>query len=141
MYLRAERYIWFNEDDLGNEVKQAFPELPDGAKIKQVEAEVGYWRKANSVHKWFVDNVQDGVDECQKSPVSREDIQELKDICQKIVDTPDLASSLMPTQDGFFFGNTEYGEWYMNDVRDTIAICDRALALPDQWELYYQSSW
>lgn len=142
MYLKAERYIWYNEDEIGDEVKAAFPELPEGAKIKSVEAEVGYWRKANQVHDWFVKNVQDGVDECQKAFVSREDIQKLKDICQKVLDNPEQASSLLPTASGFFFGNTEYNEWYMRDIQETIAICDRALSLPeDNWTLYYQSSW
>jgi hypothetical protein len=30
-----------------------------------VETTVAYWRKANAIHSWFVQNVQDGVDECQ----------------------------------------------------------------------------
>jgi hypothetical protein len=141
MYLKAERYLWYTEEAIGDEVKQVFPELPEGAKIKSVEAEVGYWRKANSVHQWFVDNVQGGVDECQKAFVSREDIQKLRDICQRIVDDPSQGEKILPTQSGFFFGSTEYSEWYMRDITDTIAICDRALSLPDDWELHYQSSW
>ena len=28
---------------------------------------VAYWRKANAIHSWFVENCQDGVDECQYS--------------------------------------------------------------------------
>lgn len=141
MYLRAERFMWYNEDDLKAEVGKSFPELPEGATVKSVEAEIGYWRKANQIHNWFVLNVQDGVDQCQKSPVSREDIQHLKDLCQKVLDDTEQAEKLLPTRSGFFFGGTEYDEWYLNDIKDTIAICDRALALPDQWDLYYQSSW
>ena len=26
--------------------------------------QVGYWRKANQIHNWFVENVQDGEDDC-----------------------------------------------------------------------------
>ena len=26
--------------------------------------EIGYWRKSNQIHKWFVDNIQEGVDNC-----------------------------------------------------------------------------
>ena len=141
MYLRAERYMWYNEDDLKAEVGQCFPELPEGVTIKQVEAEVGYWRKANAVHRWFVNNVQDGRDECEKSPVSHEDIAKLRDLCQRVIEAPEQAEQLLPTQSGFFFGNTDYNEWYIQDVTDTIAICDRALSLPDTWDLYYQSSW
>jgi hypothetical protein len=46
--------------------------------------EVGYWRKANQVHAWFVKNVQNGIDECQESKVTREQLQELLAICKKI---------------------------------------------------------
>lgn len=141
MYLRAERFMWYNEDELKANVGKSFPELPEGSSIKSVEAEIGYWRKANQVHDWFVKNVQDGVDECQKAFVSREDIQKLKDICQKVLDNPEQASSLLPTASGFFFGNTEYNEWYMQDIQETIDICNRALALPENWDLHYQSSW
>lgn len=141
MYLRAERYMWYNEDDLKAEVGQAFPELPEGAAIKSVEAEIGYWRKANAVHDWFVKNVQEGVDECQRSPVGRDDIQRLREVCQKVVDDPSLAASLLPTASGFFFGSTDYDDWYLKDIETTIEICDRALSLPDNWDLYYQSSW
>ena len=142
MYLRAERYVWYNEDDISEAVAAVFPELPAGTEVKSVSAEIGYWRKANAVHKWFVDHVQAGVDECQKSAVSRDDITRLRDICQRIIDNPDLAPSLLPTQEGFFFGSTEYGEWYLQDIQTTLEICDRALALPDlRWDLFYQSSW
>jgi hypothetical protein len=36
-------------------------------KISYVIEDVAYWRKANAIHKWFVDNCQDGVDECQET--------------------------------------------------------------------------
>lgn len=141
MYLRAERYVWWNEDDLKNELGKHFPELPEGTSVKSVEAEVGYWRKANAVHDWFVKNVQGGKDECQKSFVSRDDIKALKTLCERVVANPGSAESLLPTASGFFFGSTEYDTYYLEDVKSTIEICDRALALPDQWDLYYQSSW
>lgn len=141
MYLKAERFMWYNEDDLKDAVGQNFPELPAGATVRSVEVDIGYWRKANQVHNWFVNNVQEGVDECQKAFVSREDIQTLRDICEKIRQDPTQAADLLPTQSGFFFGSTEYGECYMQDIEETIAICDRALKLPDNWDLHYQSSW
>ena len=40
---------------------------------------MGYWRKANAVHNWFVDNVQDGNDGCKHYWVSKEDLQKLLD--------------------------------------------------------------
>ena len=32
--------------------------------LASVRYRVAYWRKANAIHKWFVDHVQDGVDDC-----------------------------------------------------------------------------
>lgn len=46
--------------------------------------EVGYWRKANQIHNWFVENVQDGSDDCNSYIVSKEQIDELLEICKKV---------------------------------------------------------
>ena len=42
---------------------------------------VGYWRKANAIHGWIVRNLANGVDECQRIYMSREDIVSLRDSC------------------------------------------------------------
>lgn len=106
-----------------------------------LEVSVGYWRKQNGIHRWFVDNCQGGEDDCRTSYVSREQLQELKQLCQQIIDDPKDADDLLPTQSGFFFGSTEYDEWYFNGLKDTVEIVDRALAMPDEWEFEYHSSW
>ena len=105
-----------------------------------VQVELGYWRKVNCVHQWFVDNVQDGVDNCATYYVSRETLEELKDVCQKVLDNPDRAEELLPNKEGFFFGSQEYDEWYFNDIQETIDIINKALKLDyDYYE--YHSSW
>ena len=38
------------------------------------------WRKANQIHKWFVDNCQEGDDNCQRHYVSRENLEELLEL-------------------------------------------------------------
>lgn len=47
--------------------------------------DLGYWRKANHIHKWFVDNVQNGVDECHPYQVSRKNLEDLLNICSKVL--------------------------------------------------------
>lgn len=47
--------------------------------------EVGYWRKANQIHAWFVDNVQNKIDDCGYYEVSKESLKELYDACQRIL--------------------------------------------------------
>lgn len=40
--------------------------------FNSIAEDVGYWRKANAIHAWFVKNVQGGVDNCQSHEVSKE---------------------------------------------------------------------
>lgn len=149
------------------------PDSPGAyASSREVSFTVAYWRKANQVHTWFVENVQGGVDECQEAPVSREQLTKLKSICERVLESsplvagsvytgrsyddegvhehfqegqviaePALAQELLPAQAGFFFGSTDYDQWYLEQVKDTIEQIERALRLPEKWEFVYQSSW
>ena len=53
-------------------------------RISYIKESVGYWRKANQIHKWFVENIQDGKDDCGDYNVSEEKLSELLAICKKI---------------------------------------------------------
>ena len=108
--------------------------------------DVGYWRKENHIHKWFVDNCQGGIDKCQEVEVSKEKLEELLVTCLDIVNNKDnqtLVESQLPTQAGFFFGGTEYDEYYFEGIQDTIEILQNVLAETDFEEsvITYQSSW
>lgn len=102
--------------------------------------EIGYWRKANQVHQWFVENVQDGRDECKIHELEKEKLEELLSLCKKVKESPEQAPKLLPTQQGFFFGSYEYDEFYMMDIEETIMICEWALSQDYDWFMY-QSSW
>src|SRR5690606_34112979 len=56
----------------------------DSKKICEVVEEVGYWRKANAVHSWFVTNVQKGIDNCESHYVSKDQLKELLNICTRL---------------------------------------------------------
>lgn len=43
--------------------------------------EIGYWRKANAIHKYFVDTLQDGDDDQRESPV---DLETFEDLFEKV---------------------------------------------------------
>ena len=101
--------------------------------------EVGYWRKANQIHKWFVDNVQKGNDDCKEYYVSEEKIKELHDLCTQIISNPEKAEELLPSHPGFFFGSYEYDEYYMKDIKHTIEILEPLLNSDNS--IYYSSSW
>lgn len=108
-----------------------------------IRKQIGYWRKANQVHSWFVHNCQDGVDECQLAEVPKEKLEELLVICLDIQKNKGIASSELPTSAGFFFGSTEYDEYYFQDIEDTIEILGRVLEDTDFEKeiVFYRSSW
>lgn len=150
MYLNGKKYIGYGEENAPKKeaIQKLFPEL-EGMKdhygeglVKYVEIDVGYWRKANHIHKWFVDNVQNGKDECDSHYVSEEAIEKLREACLAVLADNTKAGELLPTESGFFFGSTEYDEYYFQDIEDTVKICDRALELmASRWSIEYQSSW
>lgn len=109
------------------------------AKVEQGDREVAYWRKANQIHGWFVDNIQGGVDECQESPVTREQLDELRQLCIEAIDTKN--PKLLEPRGGFFFGGTDIDNWYWEDLRGTIAQLNKVLDLPEHLEIVYQASW
>jgi hypothetical protein len=139
MYLHAERFIWYNEEELAGLVAAAFPELR-GRPVKRVIVEAMYWRKANAIHRWFVDNVQESKDDCGDYYVSREQLAELRDLVKEVLVSRD--ASRLPPQAGFFFGSTAVDDWYWQDLAATAEGLDRALEeFPDNWEFKYSSSW
>lgn len=151
MYLTATRYVskYFvnTDEETSKTIGSLFPELAnfveeDGSfPIKGVRIEAGYWRKANSIHGWFVQNVQDGDDDCGIYPVGRDQLIQLRDHCQQVLDNPELADDLLPTRAGFFFGDTSYDEYYFSDLKDTIDIINKCLTLPELWDFEYHASW
>lgn len=114
----------------------------------------GQWRKANGIHRWFVENVQDGRDECQQSYVSVEQLRELRDACEQVVFANDndtrpvneVAEDVgLHSLQGFFFGGTEYDGYYLEDLRYTIRLINRletSGVFDNAWvDIYYQASW
>jgi hypothetical protein len=53
-------------------------------RISYIEERVGYWRKANQIHSWFVKNIQDGNDDCGEYSLPKEKAVELLNICKEI---------------------------------------------------------
>ena len=101
--------------------------------------EVGYWRKANHIHKWFVDNIQKGNDNCRRYLVPKSKLKGLLLLCEMVCKDPKLAKKYLPNRDGFFFGGVAYDEYYFSATEETRDIIKKALKSKDL--IYYQSSW
>lgn len=142
----------------GNYKRPSFsiPTKPYGNDRKRFEnvayitCNVGYFRKANAIHKWIIDKC--GVDEFPNQAdgmdliLDKADILELKEICLKLLGVPrykfkKMAKELLPTADGFFWGSTEYDKWYRKDLRDFIKLANR-LHLDDPYiDIIYNANW
>lgn len=153
MYLFAKKYItgiteWddearkFKTNPLADSVKELV-NIKDACESADcgltIQFPVAYWRKANHIHGWFVDNVQAGEDNCEEYYVSRRGLTDLRDACQQAINTQD--PDILPRVAGFFFGSDEIDEYYWDQLKDTIKQINKVLSLPDDIGLYYQSSW
>jgi hypothetical protein len=186
MYLeRCDRKAWGYKDLDIDAVKENSPALYEEikpfvtvrgkyCKWESIFEEVGYWRKANAIHRWFVENVQDCVDDCGRYEVSKEQLEDLLSVCKlvkeksnlkegmitngyifengvkkpilvqgKYIENSVVADEYLPTTSGFFFGGTDYDEYYMQDIDETIEILTTALKETDfdRQLITYSSSW
>lgn len=152
------QYVRFHTTNYG------FKYLTLSASDNNDDPEMMYWRKANAIHNWFVENVQDGVDDCDCYEVSIDQIYDLMDRCGKILTTiPKLetilaseeydyvfptkaiktAEEVLPTLPGFFFGDTDYNYYYFQDILDTYNVLKELIENFDseKYFYYYHSSW
>ena len=146
MYLTASRrsYRYLDEDEHNAlNTNATLTAMTHGRPVQGLITEVMYWRKANAIHQWFVDNVQHGVDECAPHTVSLDDLCALRDTCRRVLDDRQLAGELLPPQAGFFFGSTEIDEGYWQDLEETWAVLEEVCNWPDldKFSFTYQSSW
>jgi hypothetical protein len=157
MYLRASEYVSRNDwsrnekGEIRDNPNWLFTQIVETLELEDVidktgfaginiDVPMGYWRKSNMIHHWFVNNLADGVDECQPIVVRREDLEQLKETCIEVIANPTDAEELLPTGSGFFFGSTSYDQYYFSDLNDTIGILNKCLESKfDYFE--YQASW
>ena len=156
MYLYARKYVSRFDYNGGERIERGdFTTLADTAPNDltkygdftgiQIDYPVAYWRKANAIHGWFVNELANGVDECQPIYVSRESLVTLRDLAKATLLEPAMAESILPPTSGFFFGTYDIDEWYMQDMRYTVKAIDHVLAtIPADdwnWSFIYRASW
>jgi hypothetical protein len=170
MYLRKKTYIGNQHKDDASQIKIIL-DCVKQARVSEIVEQIGYWRKANAIHCWFVNNVQDGVDDCREYEVSREELKDLLDLVNQVLEASELVDGKVVNgytfKDGRKIPNFEKG---MN-IKDS-SVADQLLPTQsgcffgspdyDQWyvdnlkytkailegaleedggDFYYQSSW
>ncbi len=162
-YLEARKYVskFDYSDGFDNKkIREEYANLSQSAPAGfdknadfggiQVSFPIGYWRKANAIHGWFVENVQGGVDNCQSYYVSREQLVQLAEDCDAVLKVSAVSmenaaatAGLLPVQ-GFFFGGYEMDEWYIQGLKYTQKMINHILSvIPEGYDysFYYHSSW
>jgi len=173
MYLTGIKFIW--EEEEGKKIGEVVS-CPFSKSVKRVSVEAMYWRKANEIHGWFVENVQGGTDDCGDYYVSLDKLTELMNLCKKVLDVAKIGhgevrngqcwkngewsdiieegitilnqeevSDILATKSGFFFGSTDYDQYYLTDIRYTYERIKEILSIDKKelrrWDFYYNSSW
>lgn len=116
----------------------------DKSTGKIVDNEVMYWRKANQIREWIVNNAgYDRQNNCVEFPLSKETLIRLRDDCKRVIDNKELAREILPTRSGFFFGDIEYNDWYFDDIRTTYVKLKEILRTTDfdKYEILYFEWW
>ena len=90
---------------------------------------------------WRLDDLNYKLEELTE----KEQVEDLKNRCEKVLNNHTLAKDLLPTMKGFLFGSTEYDENYYNDVKQVLQYCETTL-LPmfdelDSREGIYFNTW
>lgn len=158
MYLNVRKYVdaqlgtWQDENrppnpdfhTLVETAKIALDSLPESRRgYAMVEIPALYWRKSNAIHNWFVTNCARGEDDCKPVYVSRNDLTELLNVCRSVLTKTENPEEVLPTGSGFFFGSTDYDEWYFEDIKRTATEFDALLSDPslEDCEFVYRASW
>lgn len=103
-----------------------------------VDTELVYWRKANAIHNFFT-SIKDQHESCESIEVTKDMLGMLLDRCTMVLEDRSRADELLPTTSGFFFGSTDYDEWYFKKLEDTIRDITPILSDGDikDGDLYY----
>lgn len=134
-------YKWKYEGMLSDvkpfsEVEEFFNGFIDGY-YPQADA---YFRKVNFIYAYFSPKLED--EECF---VTKDDILDLVSRCRTVLaeHTTEKAAELLPTVSGFFFGSTDYDEWYFKDVEDCINQMENLLQDYDEETdvIFVEMSW
>ena len=157
-YARKTTYKSFSKLDKPSRVDEAG--YPEDLKIfsdyiydrnfKSVQTEtsyqIGYFRKFNALHSYIVKTFANGIDNCQDIILYKEDVEKIKKVLDDVLNVhqqAEKAKELLPTQSGFFFGGTDYDEFYFEDVKDAADLMQNLLDNFDfeNYKLVYQASW
>lgn len=76
------------------------------------------FRKRNWLMPFVENSIGSEVENCEPYELSKETMLDLLERIDNVLADHILAEELLPTQGGFFFGSTEYGDHYFMQLQD-----------------------
>lgn len=165
MYLKEKVYLskYFNEDRYESVLSSIESDSAKAASI-DLALEVGYWRKAYTIHSWFNANIRGGmgVDNCDEVYVDRAELDKLYHSCRNILDSiiwkEDDRGKFIVNMDDInkiidddpYWSHTEKpslsDEWSIVELEQTVDILDEMRNKDGTYgkhggEIYYYASW
>lgn len=89
-------------------------------RSKEIGAEeIAYFRKVNFLVRFFDDK---GFNTEEQIPleITKEMCKELEERCRTVLEDITKCKKLLPTMSGFFFGSTDYDNYYIHDVEEVL---------------------
>jgi hypothetical protein len=144
MYFTVKLYL----EDKRKDAVLTIPENEDGRKamsiplsfVPSITLRIGQLCNAFQIHWWLVDNAFDGSEDFPQG-MDGYTLGQLKEVCEKVLRSRELADTLLPFVRGENVG--PYLEWYFQDLRDTVDIIDRMLDIEGRYggRMYYSTIW
>ena len=111
----------------------------------EIRYQIGYFRKFNALHSYIVKTFANGIDNCQDIILYKEDVEQIKKVLDDVLkaNTEEKAREILPIQSRFFFGETDYDEFYFNEAKVAADLMQSLLDNFDfeNYQLVYQASW
>ena len=104
------------------------------------EPTIWYGRKENHIHKWV--EAAANLESTNLDYVLIDPNVLLSDL-KTVLDNHNLAPKLLPTQSEFFFGDTEYSDYYFEDVKNLyeVLLAEKEKGYFDTHSYFYWSWW
>lgn len=129
-----------SEDDPDANV---YRERIDELLVPYDERTIWYGRKENHIHQWVINsNSHENIGHTNLDYVLIDPNALLSDL-KTVLDNHDLAPKILPTQSGFFFGDTEYSDYYFEDVEHLyeVLLAEKEDGYFDSCSYFYWSWW
>lgn len=106
------------------------------ADINPFKDEIAYFRKVNLLLSFF--NYEEN---CSFKEIDKTDIETLIENCNEVLKDNSKAELLLPTNGGFFFGNTDYNDFYFENIKEVRKTFKKIINKLNEDESIYMFCW